>query len=130
MERGVLKKVISNYIAIAIEAAHVAVGHGGRNRLKNETSRKYANITLEMINIFLSMCETCQRKKSMKKKGLVSKLIFHSEMNSRCQVDLIDMQTQEDRGYKFIMVYQDHSTKCFAACTEKYESRGGSVSVN
>lgn len=94
-----------------IEAAHVAVGHGGRDRLKNETSRKYANITLEMINIFLSMCETCQRKKSMKKKGLVSKPILHSEMNSRCQVDLIDMQTQEDRGFKFIMVYQDHLTK-------------------
>ncbi|CAG9561120.1 unnamed protein product [Danaus chrysippus] len=94
-----------------IEAAHVAIGHGGRDRPKNETSRIYANITLEMINIFLSMCETCQRKKSMKKKGLVSKPILHSEMNSRCQVDLIDMQTQEDRGFKFIMVYQDHLTK-------------------
>lgn len=94
-----------------IEAAHVAVGHGGRDRLKKETSRKYANITIEMINIFLSMCETCQRKKSMKKKGLVSKPILHSEMNSRCQVDLIDMQTQEDRGFRFIMVYQDHLTK-------------------
>lgn len=46
-----------------IEAAHVAVGHGGRDRLKNETSRKYANITLEMINIFLSMCETFNVKR-------------------------------------------------------------------
>ena len=29
-----------------------------------------------------------------------------SEMNSRGQVDLIDMQTQQKNGYKWIMVYQ------------------------
>jgi hypothetical protein len=33
-----------------IEAAHLAVGHGGRDRLKMETTRKYANVTIEMIN--------------------------------------------------------------------------------
>ena len=32
-------------------------------------------------------------------------------MNARCQVDLIDMQTQGDNQYKFILVYQDHLTK-------------------
>jgi hypothetical protein len=32
-------------------------------------------------------------------------------MNSCCQVDLIDMQSQADEGYKFTMVYQDHLTK-------------------
>ncbi|XP_045451043.1 KRAB-A domain-containing protein 2-like [Melitaea cinxia] len=32
-------------------------------------------------------------------------------MNSRCQVDLIDFQTQPDGNFKFIMVYQDHLTK-------------------
>ncbi|XP_039303442.1 KRAB-A domain-containing protein 2-like [Solenopsis invicta] len=94
-----------------IESAHIAVGHGGRDRMKKETSRKYANITNEMINIFLSMCETCQQKRSKRKKGLVSKSILHSEMNSRCQVDLIDMQSQADEQFKFIMVYQDHLTK-------------------
>ncbi|XP_060809059.1 KRAB-A domain-containing protein 2-like [Amyelois transitella] len=94
-----------------IDAAHISIGHGGRDRLKNETAKKYANVTKEMINIYLSMCEVCQRKKSKKRRGLVSKPILHSEMNSRCQVDLIDMQSQEDRGHKFIMVYQDHLTK-------------------
>lgn len=57
------------------------------------------------------MCEVCQRKKSKKKRGLVSKPILHTDMNSRCQIDLIDMQSQEDRGHKFTMVYQDHLTK-------------------
>lgn len=32
-------------------------------------------------------------------------------MNSRCQIDLIDMQAQPDGNYKFILVYQDHLTK-------------------
>ncbi|XP_046981447.1 KRAB-A domain-containing protein 2-like [Schistocerca americana] len=95
-----------------IEAVHEALGHGGRDRLKVETSRKYANITVEMINIYPPMCETCQRKRSIKKRGHVSKPILHSEMNSCCQVDLIDMHTQEDRGFKYIVVNQDHLTKC------------------
>lgn len=94
-----------------IEAAHVAVGHGGRDRMLAETTTKYANITKEMIGLYLSMCDVCQQKKTNKKRGLVSKPILHSEMNSRCQVDLIDFQTQPDGNYKFIMVYQDHLTK-------------------
>ncbi|XP_045456891.1 uncharacterized protein LOC123666917 [Melitaea cinxia] len=32
-------------------------------------------------------------------------------MNSRCQVYMIDFQTQPDGNFKFIMVYQDHLTK-------------------
>lgn len=32
-------------------------------------------------------------------------------MNSRGQVDLIDMQTEPDERYKFILNYQDHLTK-------------------
>lgn len=57
------------------------------------------------------MCSVCHQKKTKKKRGLVSKPILHSEMNSRCQVDLIDFQTQPDGNFKFIMVYQDHLTK-------------------
>jgi transposase InsO family protein len=32
-------------------------------------------------------------------------------MNSQCQVDLIDMQSNPDCDMKFILVYQDHLTK-------------------
>ena len=32
-------------------------------------------------------------------------------MNSRCQVDLIDMQSEPDGYYRFIMNYQDHLIK-------------------
>lgn len=37
-------------------------------------------------------------------------MIFN-DFNSRCQIDLIDFQSQPDSGFKFICVYQDHMTK-------------------
>jgi hypothetical protein len=51
-----------------IEAALLAVGHEGRDRLKMETTRIYVHVTTEMINNFLSMCETCQQKKKLRKR--------------------------------------------------------------
>jgi len=48
----------------------------------------------------------------MPKKGLTVKPVIHTEMNSLCQVDLIDMQANLDDNYKLlIVVYQDHLTK-------------------
>ncbi|XP_023214332.1 KRAB-A domain-containing protein 2-like, partial [Centruroides sculpturatus] len=91
--------------------AHIAIGHGGRNRMEKELSTKYKNITREMIIIYLNLCEICQKKKNVPKKGLVVKPILCNKMNSRCQVDLTDMQSQADEEYKFILVYQDHLTK-------------------
>ncbi|XP_023312526.1 KRAB-A domain-containing protein 2-like [Anoplophora glabripennis] len=112
-----------------IDAAHVAVGHGGHDRMLAETSKKYAKITKEMISLYLSMCDVCQQKKTKKKRGLVSKPILHSEMNSRCQVDLIDFQTQPDEQFKFIMVYQDHLTK-FVLLRALTSKRAAEVTYN
>lgn len=90
--------------------AHIAIGHCGRNRMEKELNSKYKNITREMIVTYLNLCMTCE-KKSVTKKGLVVRPILSKNMNSRCQVDLIDMQSQADDEYKFILVYQDHLTK-------------------
>lgn len=95
-----------------IYAAHVAVGHGGRDRMSAETSKKFANVTKEMICLFLSMCQVCQQKKTKKKSGSPSiKPILHSEMKTRCQVILMDFQAQADGKFKFVLVYQDCFTK-------------------
>lgn len=51
------------------------------------------------------------KKGSTAKKGLVIKSIIWSEMNSRCQIDLISMLAQPGGEYKLILVYQDHLTK-------------------
>lgn len=94
-----------------IHDVHLATGHGGRNRIINEISYKYKNVTTEAVMLYLSLCQVCQQKSRGKKKGIVTKPILANEMNSRCQVDLIDLQTQPDKDYKFILNYQDHLTK-------------------
>lgn len=90
---------------------HIATGHGCRDRMEVEVASKYAFITRKAIEMFLDLCETCQLKKKQAKKGLVVKPILSKSFNSRCQVDLVDMQSQPDGEYRFIMVYQDHLTK-------------------
>lgn len=91
--------------------AHIAVGHGGRTRMIKELAHKYKNVTVETIVTYLRLCETCRKKQKLLKKGFVVKPILHNELNSRCQIDLIDMQTNPDGVMKFILVYQDHLTK-------------------
>lgn len=90
---------------------HVSIGHGGRNRMIVESKKKYANITQDVILLYLRLCKPCQMKQKSTRKGLVVKPILSNELNSRCQVDLIDMQTNPDGPYRFILVYQDHLTK-------------------
>ena len=68
-------------------------------------------ITAESIMPYLSLCVSCLKKLKVPIKGLIVKPMIFSEMNSRAQVDLIDMQSQPDRDLKWILVYQDHLTK-------------------
>ncbi|XP_036624290.1 uncharacterized protein LOC118857932 [Trichosurus vulpecula] len=89
---------------------HLSIGHGGRTRMEKELQPKYKNITKEVIMLYLTLCKPCQQKNSKPpKKCVVSKPI--KEVNSRCQVEIIDMQLNPDGEYKFIMSYQDHQTK-------------------
>ena len=95
----------------SIHFAHVESGHGGRDITKDKVNDKFANVTKDQINTYLELCEKCCLKKSKQRKGLVVKPIVSNDLNSRCQLDLIDMQSQPDGEYKFIMNYQDHLTK-------------------
>ncbi|XP_044005583.1 KRAB-A domain-containing protein 2-like [Aphidius gifuensis] len=94
-----------------IHDAYLIVGHGGRKRMTKELNDKYKNVTTEMIMLYWSLCEACQKKSEKSKRGLIVKPILATDLNLRCQVDLIDLQTQSDGDYKFIMNYQDHLTK-------------------
>lgn len=96
---------------IILHDAHYSISHGGRNRMKDFLNEKYKNIIEEIIILYLNLCEICQKKHNVRRKGLVVKPIISKELNSRCQVDLIDMQSQPDGAYKFILVYRDHLTK-------------------
>nr|XP_022902149.1 KRAB-A domain-containing protein 2-like [Onthophagus taurus] len=94
-----------------LHEVYQSIGHGGRDRMLNELSIRYKNITRHDVELYLQLCEPCQPKQKGIKKGIVVKPILSSEFNSRCQVDLIDYQSHPDREYKFVMVYQDHPRK-------------------
>jgi hypothetical protein len=62
--------------------------------LIKEANKKYANVSIEALELFKGLCEECQLKKcKLASKGLVVKPIVSKEFNSRCQMDLIDMQS-------------------------------------
>jgi len=79
--------------------------------------------------MFLNLCEPCQKKQKSAKKGIVVKPIISSHFNSRCQVDLIDYQSQPDRKFKFLLVYQDHLTK-FVVLKPLTSKRADEVAYN
>ena len=117
------------------------VKHTGRLLTYKYLCHRYANVTMEQVICYLDLCETCALKKGKAKKGVVVKPIVSSHMGSRAQValmefvvlfscralfnyfsiifhhnvylkvDYIDMQSNPDGEYKWIMVYEDHLTK-------------------
>jgi hypothetical protein len=103
--------VVDEEIFDILQSIHVSIGQGGRDRMLRETRKKYKNITQNEVKLFLELCQPCQQKLKGPKKGIVVKPLLFKEMNSRCQVDLIDFQSHPDGEHKFIMVYQDHLTK-------------------
>ena len=106
-----LEYLKQNEIFDSIRGIHLSTGHGGRDIIRNESSKKYANLTKEIIQLYVDLCPTCLLKRSKTRKGIVVKPILSKTLNSRCQVDLIDMQAQPDGEFRFILNYQDHLTK-------------------
>ena len=106
-----LRFVSTHEIFDIIHSIHLESGHASRDIMHKKAKCQYANITKEHINIYRSLCESCQLKKNKVQKSLVVRPILSKSWNSRCQVDLIDMQSQSDGEYRFILNYQDHLTK-------------------
>ena len=58
------------------------------------------------------LCEACERRRNNgSSRALVIKPIQSSDVNSRGQVDLINVQSYPSGSYKWILNYQDHFTK-------------------
>lgn len=80
--------------------------------MQKDFPRKCANVTSEMINIFLSLCETFKKKKVRKgKSGFRTHSLHRNEqpMSSKPH----RYAAQDDRGFRCIIIYQDHVTKFF-----------------
>ncbi|KAF0761367.1 KRAB-A domain-containing protein 2-like [Aphis craccivora] len=94
-ESDVLYYVTVDELFEVIHTTHLAVGHGSRNRMMAVLKTKYCNVTMEAVMAYLSLCNNCQVKQSNPKTGLVTKPILHSAVNSRAQIDLIDISPYE-----------------------------------
>lgn len=91
--------------------AHVNTGHGEKHRMLAELKKSCKNVTHEVVLLFLKSCVSCQQKLGTQKKSILRKPVQFSEIKSRRQVDLIDMQTMPDDQFQFIMVYQNYVTR-------------------
>ncbi|XP_035218364.1 KRAB-A domain-containing protein 2-like [Stegodyphus dumicola] len=85
----ILHYVYTEELFDLLHDTQLKIGRGGRTQMEKELQTKLSN----------------------SKKGLVSKPLIFKEYNSRCLVDLIDMQCNPDGEFKFILNYQDHLTK-------------------
>ncbi|XP_045841509.1 KRAB-A domain-containing protein 2 isoform X2 [Meles meles] len=90
---------------------HLNIGHGGRTRMLKELQGKYGNVTKEVIVLYLTLCKQCYQKNPAPKRGLAPKPMPSKDTDSRCQVEVLDMQSDADGEFKFILYYQDHLTK-------------------
>lgn len=91
---------------------HIECGHGCRDRMQHAIQQKYENITREIVECFLRLCQSCQQKRKFgNRKGIVTKPIVTKSFMARAQLDLIDMVGNHCQGYRYIMVYYDHFTK-------------------
>ena len=85
-----------------IHTEHLSTGHGARDISNYKMKESYANVTNEVIQLYVDMYETCSLKQRKVRKSLVIKPIVSNAMNSRRHLDLIDMQSQPDGDYKWI----------------------------
>jgi len=53
----VLYYVLTSELFDILQATHVSIGHGGRDRMIKELGNKYKNITRSCIETFLHFCE-------------------------------------------------------------------------
>lgn len=92
-----------------IKKFHIKTGHGGNVKLRNALHDTYY-VPRPPIEIFLTVCETCNCKKPMNRK-LVIKPIITADFNERVQIYLVDFQSVPDGKFKWILNYQDYATK-------------------
>lgn len=78
---NVISYCSSDMLFAILYETHRSIGHGGRDRMIKELNRRYKNITQNDIKLFLSVCESCQGKKNLGKKGIVFKPTVFSDLN-------------------------------------------------
>ncbi|XP_017783698.1 PREDICTED: KRAB-A domain-containing protein 2-like [Nicrophorus vespilloides] len=122
-----------------IHEAHLGTGHGGKHKLEQYLKSRYANVTREVIKIYLDLCAECKKKRTSAAAALIStgnerrrrqqlqqqrqvvkrrcssssmmKSVKVKERLYRATVDIVDMSESADGDNKYILHYEDCSTK-------------------
>ena len=114
-----------------LKLSHESTGHGGHKKMTEECSRRYYNITSRSIKLYKSLCEGCARTMTKKgSKNVIVKPIKSTDFGNRGQVDLIDVRSLPDGEMKWILQYQDHTTKfCILRPLRCKEARGVAIEL-
>jgi hypothetical protein len=95
-----------------IQKVHVEmVGHAATAKTYNCIRLHYSNISRAVCEIFVKTCPVCALTKRTLARPEDFKPILTSGFGRRGQCDLIDMQSQPDGDFKWILHYQDHALK-------------------
>lgn len=94
-----------------LSEVHKSCGHGGRDKILNLIKTRFY-IPKKAVEIFVSLCPTCETKRSVPRKAIGTKpIIVTCNFNLRGQVNLIDFQSCPDGEFKWLLSYQDNTTK-------------------
>ncbi|KAL0861622.1 hypothetical protein ABMA27_009121 [Loxostege sticticalis] len=89
---------------------HKDCEHGGCNKMYNLIKESHF-VARRAIEIFVSLCPVCISKSNIPRKGIGGCYSLSNFNKSRGQIDLIDMQSVPDGQFKWILNYQDLSTR-------------------
>ncbi|CAM4816537.1 unnamed protein product [Rotaria magnacalcarata] len=93
-----------------LNECHLSGGHIGRDKTWHEVKHRYAQIPLELVKLFISLCDQCASRKTFPK-PVVGKPIVSVGFMTRIQMDLIDMRSNEFNGFKRIFHAKDQFSK-------------------
>ncbi|XP_072946622.1 KRAB-A domain-containing protein 2-like [Epargyreus clarus] len=89
---------------------HKFLGHAGRDRILLNIKNKYY-IPKKAIELFLSLCPVCEVKRNTPRKDIETKVNGSRDFNMKGHVSIIDFQSCPDGDYKWLLSYQDSTTK-------------------
>lgn len=92
---------------------HVSCGHVGRDKILKNIKNKFY-VPKKAIEILTALCPVCGHKKNNSSDVNKSNTVQITDcFNVRGVLDIIDFQSFPDGDYKWLLKYQDHTTKFF-----------------
>eukprot|EP00873_Tetraselmis_striata_P044410 jgi/Tetstr1/464674/TSEL_009427.t2 len=96
-----------------IRQAYPDGGHCKGKTLHRRLSQKYFNIPRRVVDLFVETCAACQTNRPHPRKAKAGSrpILSKGKFGARGRVDLVDYQSSEYAGYKFLLTYFDHGLK-------------------